>query len=200
LASVSIVAFGAVPHGKMVRRSTARPGDCIVVTGTIGDAAIGLILRRDRGLAQRWRLTDAAAAQLKERYLLPQPRNALAEAVLHYASAAIDVSDGLVGDLAKLCRASSVAADIEVARVPLSEAAGAAIAAEPALLESALTGGDDYEIVLTLAAKKLPAFHAAAAAAGVAVTEIGRVQTGEGTRFMHEGSELTFARASYSHF
>ena len=199
-ASVSIVAFGAVPHGKMVRRSTARPGDCIVVTGTIGDAAIGLKLRRDRGLAQRWRLTDAAAAQLAERYLLPQPRNALAEAVLHYASAAIDVSDGLVGDLAKLCRASSVAADIEVARVPLSEAAGAAIAAEPALLESALTGGDDYEIVLTLAAKKLPAFHAAAAAAGVAVTEIGRVQMGEGTRFMHEGSELTFARASYSHF
>jgi thiamine-monophosphate kinase len=137
---------------------------------------------------------------LQERYLLPEPRNALAEAVLHYASAAIDVSDGLAGDLAKLCRASSVAADIDVSRVPLSEAARAAVAAVPALLETALTGGDDYEIALTLAPGKLPDFRAAAQAAGVAVTEIGRVQAGEGARFTHGGKELTFPRASYSHF
>ncbi|HWW37567.1 MAG TPA: thiamine-phosphate kinase [Xanthobacteraceae bacterium] len=198
--SVSIFAFGAVPQGKMVRRSTARPGDRIVVTGTIGDAAIGLQLRRERTLARRWGLSEAAAAQLENRYLLPQPRNALAGAVLQYASAAIDVSDGLVGDLGKLCRASSVAADIDVATVPLSDAARAAIAAEPALLETALTGGDDYEIVLTLAPEKLDGFRTAAAAAGVAVTEIGGVQAGEGTRFLHEGKALTFTRASYSHF
>ena len=193
--SVSIFAFGAVPQGKMVHRSTARPGDRIVVTGTIGDAAIGLQLRRDRTLARRWGLSDAAAAQLEGRYLLPQPRNALADAILQYASAAIDVSDGLAGDLGKLCRASSVAADIDVAAVPLSDAARAAIAAEPALLETALTGGDDYEIVLTLAPENLAAFRAAAAAAGVAVTEIGAVQAGEGTRFLHDGKALTFTRA-----
>jgi thiamine-monophosphate kinase len=198
--SVSIAAFGAVPHGKMVRRSTAKPGDCVVVTGTIGDAALGLRLRRDRGLAQPWRLTDAAAAQLEERYLLPQPRNALAAAVLQYASAAIDVSDGLAGDLAKLCRASAVAADIDVVRVPLSDAARAAVTAAPALRETVLTGGDDYEIVLTLAPDKLPELQTAARAAGVAVTEIGRVQAGEGARFMHDGKALAFARASYSHF
>jgi thiamine-monophosphate kinase len=198
--SLSIFAFGAVPQGKMVRRSTARPGDRIVVTGTIGDAAIGLQLRRERTLARRWGLSEAAAAQLENRYLLPQPRNALAGAVLQYASAAIDVSDGLVGDLGKLCRASSVAADIDVATVPLSDAARAAIAAESALLETALTGGDDYEIVLTLAPEKLDGFRTAAAAAGVAVTEIGGVQAGEGTRFLHEGKALTFTRASYSHF
>ena len=198
--SVSIFAFGAVPQGKMVRRSTARPGDRIVVTGTIGDAAIGLQLRRERTLARRWGLSEAAAAQLENRYLLPQPRNALAGAVLQYASAAIDVSDGLVGDLGKLCRASSVAADIDVATVPLSDAARAAIAAEPALLETALTGGDDYEIVLTLAPEKLAGFRTAAAAAGVAVAEIGGVQAGEGTRFLHEGKALPFTRASYSHF
>jgi thiamine-monophosphate kinase len=198
--SVSIFAFGAVPQGKMVHRSTARPGDRIVVTGTIGDAAIGLQLRRERTLARRWGLSEAAAAQLENRYLLPQPRNALAGAVLQYASAAIDVSDGLVGDLGKLRRASSVAADIDVATVPLSDAARAAIAAEPALLETALTGGDDYEIVLTLAPEKLDGFRTAAAAAGVAVTEIGGVQAGEGTRFLHEGKALTFTRASYSHF
>ena len=198
--SVSIFAFGAVPQGKMVHRSTARPGDRIAVTGTIGDAAIGLQLRRERTLARRWGLSEAAAAQLENRYLLPQPRNALAGAVLQYASAAIDVSDGLVGDLGKLCRASSVAADIDVATVPLSDAARAAIAAESALLETALTGGDDYEIVLTLAPEKLDGFRTAAAAAGVAVTEIGGVQAGEGTRFLHEGKALTFTRASYSHF
>ena len=132
--------------------------------------------------------------------MLPQPRNALAEAVLHHAAAAMDISDGLAGDLAKLCRASAVAAEIDVARVPLSDAARAAIAAEPALLETVLTGGDDYEIVLTLAPENFAAFRAAAAAAGVAVTEIGRVQAGEGARFMHQGKALTFTRPSYSHF
>jgi thiamine-monophosphate kinase len=198
--SASIAAFGAVPHGRMVRRSTAEPGDYVVVTGTIGDAALGLKLRRDHGLAERWRLTDAAAAQLEERYLLPQPRNVLAEAVLRYASAAIDVSDGLAGDLAKLCRASAVAVDIDVSRVPLSDAARAVIAADPALLETALTGGDDYEIALTLAPEKLSEFQAAARTANVAVTEVGRVQAGEGARLVHEGKTLAFTRESYSHF
>jgi thiamine-monophosphate kinase len=198
--SVSIFAFGAVPQGKMVHRSTARPGDRIVVTGTIGDAAIGLKLRRERALAQRWRLSDAAADALVERYLLPQPRNALAAAVLQYASAAIDISDGLAGDIAKLARASSVAAEIGVARVPFSDAARAAMTAEPALLETALTGGDDYEIVLTLPPERLADFQKAARAAGVAVAEIGSVGAGEGTRFTHDGKPLTFARASHSHF
>jgi thiamine-monophosphate kinase len=200
LASASIAAFGAVPHGRMVRRSTAKVGDCVVVTGTIGDAALGVKLRRDRKLAKSWRLTDAMVAHLERRYLLPEPRNALAEAVLHHAAAAMDVSDGLAGDLAKLCRASSVAAEIDVSRVPLSDAARTAVGAAPALIETVLSGGDDYEIVLTLAPDNLPAFRAAAKAAGVPVTEIGRVQAGEGARFMRDGKALEFTRASYSHF
>ena len=93
---------------------------------------------------------------------MPEPRNALADAVLQNASAAMDVSDGLAGDFAKLCRASGVAAEIDVARVPLSDAARAAVAAEPATIETALTGGDDYEIVLTLPPGKLAGFRAAA--------------------------------------
>ncbi len=184
----------------MVRRSTAKAGDCVVVTGTIGDSALGVRLRRDDSLAQPWRLTDAMQAHLKQRYLLPEPRNALAEAVLHHAAAAMDISDGLVGDLAKLCRASGVAAEIDVARVPLSDAARAAIAADPALIETALTGGDDYEIVLTLAPEKLAAFRAEAEKAGVVVTEIGRITAGQGARFMRDGKALSFARPSYSHF
>lgn len=199
-ASVSITAFGTVPHGAMVRRSTAQVGDCVVVTGTIGDSALGVRLRRDASLAQRWRLTDVEEAHLKQRYLLPQPRNVLAEAVLHHASAAMDVSDGLAGDLAKLCRVSGVAVDVDVARVPFSDAVRTAIAADPGAIEPALTGGDDYEILLTLAPDKLAGFNAAARKAGVAVTEIGRVAAGQGARFLGDGKVLAFARASYSHF
>ena len=198
--SVSIAAFGAVPHGKMVQRSTAKPGDLIIVSGTIGDAALGVLLRRDQNLAKRWRLSEAMSSHLKQRYLLPEPRNALALAVLQNASAAIDVSDGLAGDLAKLCRASGVAAEIDVARVPFSDAVRAAVAAEPAMMETALSGGDDYEIVLTLAPGKLAALRTAAHQAGVAVTEIGRMAAGEGAHFLHEGKALNFARPSYSHF
>lgn len=198
--SVSVAAFGTVPQGKMVRRSTAKPGERIVVTGTIGDAALGVLLRRDPALAQRLRLPQAMRAHLQQRYLLPQPRNALAEAVLDHASSAMDVSDGLAGDLAKLCRASSVAAEIDVTRVPLSDAARAVLAADPAFLATVLTGGDDYEVVLTLAPDKLTAFRDASERAGVAATEIGRITAGEGARLIRDGQTLTFARASYSHF
>jgi thiamine-monophosphate kinase len=199
-AAVSIAAFGAVPRAKMVRRSTAKVGDVVMVTGTIGDAALGLKLRRDPRLAKRWRLGDAEASELVRRYRLPQPRNALAPTILRYASAAIDISDGLAGDLAKLCRGSKVAADVDVAQIPLSKAARAALAAEPGLMDTVLTGGDDYEIALTVAPKKLAALRRAAKAVGVPVTEIGRVRKGEGARFMQKGSALNFACPAYSHF
>ena len=112
----------------------------------------------------------------------------------------MDVSDGLAGDLAKLCRASGVAAEIDVSRVPLSEAVRAAVSAEATVLETALSGGDDYEIVLTLAPEKRAVFSAMAKNAGVSVTEIGRIAAGQGARFMHGGKAIVFARASYSHF
>jgi thiamine-monophosphate kinase len=198
--SVSITAFGAVPEGTIVRRSGAKAGDCIVVTGPIGDSALGVKLRRDASLATAWRLSVEMRTYLEGRYLLPEPRNALADAVLHYASAAMDISDGLVGDLAKLCRASAVAAEIDVSEVPLSDAVRAAIASDAAMLDTALTGGDDYEIVLTLAPAKLDGFRAAAKTAGVPVTVIGSVQKGEGARFLHDGRALAFKRPSYSHF
>ena len=198
--SISIAAFGALPRGAMVRRSTAKVGDSIAVSGTIGDAALGVLLRKDASLAERWRLPAAMSTHLRDRYLLPQPRNALAEAVRQHAAAAIDVSDGLAGDLAKLCRASGVAAEIDVAHVPLSDAARAALAADPALIETILAGGDDYEIVLTLAPEKFGALRAAAQKADVAVTEIGRVTAGQGARFIRDGIALSFVRPSYSHF
>jgi thiamine-monophosphate kinase len=125
----------------------------------------------------------------------------LAEAVRAHASAAMDVSDGLAGDFAKLCRASKVAAEIEVARVPFSDAAKAVLAAEPGMIETSLTGGDDYEIVCTVPAAKVASFRAAAQAVHVAVSEIGAIKAGEGARFIGAGGQaLAFKRASFSHF
>ncbi|MEJ2626494.1 MAG: thiamine-phosphate kinase [Pseudolabrys sp.] len=197
--TIAVSMFGSVPAGTMVRRAGAKPGDLVFVSGTIGDAALGLALRKYP--ARDWPLTSAHMQHLTDRYLLPQPRNALAEAVRTHASAAMDISDGLVGDLTKLCRVSEVAANIEVARVPLSDAARALIAAEPAMQEAALTGGDDYEIVCTVPPDKAEGFSAAAQAAQVSVHEIGVVAEGEGARFIAEDSEpLTFRHVSFSHF
>jgi thiamine-monophosphate kinase len=200
--SISIAAIGAVPHGKMVRRNGARPGDRVVVTGTIGDAALGVLLRRDPPIADRWRLGRDHQDHLRSRYLLPQPRNALIDALRRYATAAMDISDGLVGDLAKLCRASSVAANVDVWRVPLSGAAHAARDKEPSLLETILTGGDDYEVVATLPPDAVEPFFRAALAANTKVSEIGTIAAGEGAaRFVdRDGIVLSFARIAFSHF
>ena len=147
---------------------------------------------------------NSSAAQrehLINRYLLPQPRNALAEAVRTHASAAMDVSDGLAGDLGKLARVSGVAANVVVGKVPLSDAAKAALATDPALIETALTGGDDYEIVCTIPPAKADRFRNAAKVANVPVTDIGEIAAGEGARFIAAGGQaMTFKQASFSHF
>jgi thiamine-monophosphate kinase len=195
--TVSIAMFGTVPEGTMVQRAGAKPGDRVFVSGTIGDAALGVMVRDGKD----WKLSESHRKHLLARYLLPQPRNALAEAVRTCASAAMDVSDGLAGDFSKLCRVSDVSADIEVARIPLSEAAKAVIAGDIGMLETAITGGDDYEIVCTVPAAKADIFRAAAEAAQVAVTEIGEIKAGKGARFLGpDGDALTFKRASFSHF
>ncbi|HEU5017910.1 MAG TPA: thiamine-phosphate kinase [Pseudolabrys sp.] len=196
---VSVSMFGSLPQGTMVRRAGAKVGDRIFISGTIGDSALGLVLRRDP--AKDWKLSAADRQHLSDRYLLPQPRTALAEAVRTHVSAAMDVSDGLAGDLAKLCRVSHVAATVEVTRIPLSDAARALIAAEPSLLDTALTGGDDYEIVCTVPPAKADGFRTAAEEANVAVTELGAIEAGQGARFLgRDGVPFSFSRASFSHF
>jgi thiamine-monophosphate kinase len=200
--TISITAFGTLPRDTMVGRVGARPGDLVVVTGTIGDGALGLLARRDPDTARRWQLDDGQRDHLIGRYLLPQPRNAVAEALRLHASAAMDVSDGLAGDLRKLCAASGVAADIEAARVPLSDAARRALASDPSLIETALTGGDDYEVVATVPAAARDALMGQAKAAGVALTEIGIIRADQsGVHFLDQGGEpLLFKRPSFSHF
>ena len=199
---VSIAAFGTVPHGSMVRRSGAKPGDCVFVSGTIGDAALGVKLRREPALAARYQLEPRERDHLLARYLIPEPRVDLSEQIRLQASAAMDVSDGLAGDLAKLCAASGVSADVEIEQVPLSDAARRVVAFDEPARELAVTGGDDYEVVCTIAAENREAFRAAALASGVAVTEIGRIVAGRAApRFRdRHGYPLEFAHPSFSHF
>ena len=200
--TISIAAFGTLPKGTAVLRSGAKAGDVVVVTGTIGDAALGLKLRTDIGAIQRWKLDASMRAHLAQRYLVPLPRNAVAEAVRRYANGAMDVSDGLVGDLGKMLRASGVGAAIDAARVPLSRAARCVLEADPSALETVLTGGDDFEVLASVPPRKLAAMRKAARAAGVRLTEIGRFAKGSGTaRFLDaQGRALKFARPSWSHF
>lgn len=200
--TISISAFGSVPRGTMVKRNGARAGDRIIVTGTIGDGALGLAIRKQPDIAQNWKLDAPLREHLLGRYRVPQPRLGLAEALRAHASAAMDVSDGLVGDLAKLCGVSGVSAEISVAAVPLSSGAQAALKSDATLIEKVLTGGDDYEIVCAIKPDEIPIFRARAAKADIAVTDIGVVVAGHGEpRFTDAaGAVLSFSRKSFSHF
>jgi thiamine-monophosphate kinase len=194
---ISITAFGRVPPGKIVHRSGAQPGDRIVVTGTIGDAALGL------GILKGGTVDDAAAKEmLVGRYRVPQPRNALALAVRDHADAAMDVSDGLAGDLVKLCAASGVSAVVDAQSIPLSAAAAALMARGTVGIEAIVSGGDDYEILCAIPENHFEAFARAASLAGVAVTSIGTVIAGSSVpRFLDgQGREIALPRLSYSHF
>ncbi|MGI6246783.1 MAG: thiamine-phosphate kinase [Pseudochelatococcus sp.] len=200
--TVSITAIGRVPTGYMVRRTGARPGDILAVTGTIGDSALGLRLRLD-GQEAGWRdvLTPAEQAHLARRYLLPEPRNALALAVREHASGAMDVSDGLVGDARKFLRASGVSGELDLDCIPLSLAARAAITAAPDMLLAAATGGDDYEVLCAVAPEHLSGFQRQCAGAKVPLTAIGRVTAGDAPLAVRlHGAEIAVMQGSFSHF
>ena len=192
--SLSLTILGTVLPGTALRRTGARPGDGVWVTGTIGDGALGL-------LAATGRLVDNDGF-LAGRYRLPQPRLALGQRLAGIATAAMDVSDGLVQDLGHLCRGAGIAATIEAALVPLSPAARVAVAADGALLARCLGGGDDYELLLAVADADAPALLEAAAACGVAVTRIGRFVAGPPDVAVcgPDGAPMTLPAGGWSHF
>ena len=200
--TISITAFGRVPAGKMVPRNGAKPGDRIVVTGTIGDASLGLDVLKGGKVAAALAQDAAAKAMLVDRYRVPQPRNALAMAVRDHAHAAMDVSDGLAGDLAKLCAASSVSAVIDAESVPCSSVVRELLKRGVVGIEAIVAGGDDYEILCTIPENRFEAFAQAAAVAGQVVSSIGTVIAGTPVpRFLDaSGREIALQRLSYSHF
>ncbi len=204
--TLSITALGAVPAGTMPRRATAKAGDALYVSGTIGDAALGLALREAeiaRNPAPFWaeELDSQQRAALIERYLLPSPRLTLAPA-LRVASAAMDVSDGLVGDLRAMMRASHAAAHVDLRKIPLSPAASAALAADVSLLDRIMCGGDDYEILCAVPRDAAARFEALAGEARIKVVRIGGVcATGARETILGlDGKPRAFTRDRFSHF
>jgi thiamine-monophosphate kinase len=199
---ISITAFGRIPVGKTIHRSGAKPGDRVMVTGTIGDAALGLAILKGGAVATALVNDPRAKEMLVGRYRVPRPRNALAKAVRDHAHAAMDVSDGLAGDLAKLCAASGVSAAIDVQSIPLSEAAAALLARSTVGIEALVAGGDDYEVLCAIPEDGVEAFARAAGLAGVPVTSIGTIiAVTSPPRFLDkQGSEIALKRLSYSHF
>ena len=155
----------------MIKRSTSRAGDDVYVSGTVGDAALGLAAITGRLDVA----SDADRTYLEGRFLRPEPRVSLGPALIGVASASADVSDGLVADLGHICAASNVSADIDQSAVPLSDVARRLVTDNQPLMTNLLTGGDDYEIVFTAPESARAGMVSCASAAGVSITRIGRM-------------------------
>lgn len=194
--AISVAVHGLVPAGMAIKRGGARPGDAVLVTGTLGDAAAGLACLRD-GHAD---IQTAEREYLIGRLNRPAPRLAAGIALRGRASACIDVSDGLLADLGHLCVASGVGAELEASQLPLSSALLASFDAGAAR-DFALSGGDDYELCFTVPQADVAAVIAELACAGCRPTAIGRIVEGEGVRVREaDGGSLDVLRKGWDHF
>ena len=195
--TISITGIGCVPIGEMVLRSGARSGDLVFVSGTIGDAALGLEIQQGNISAPK-----EAAGVLRDRYLHPQPRLLLAPVLRRFATSAMDVSDGLVGDLAHICGASGVGAQIDSGSIPLSKAASSIVAGNSEAFARLLTGGDDYEILATVKEATVAEFLAGAQSTGIPVTQIGLMIEEKGPPIVldADGKPLELAALGHTHF
>lgn len=192
----SVTALGTVKASWGLRRSGAHAGDDIYVTGTIGDGALGLLVRR----GELSKLKPKQREYLVDRYRLPRPRLTLGHHLLGVATAALDVSDGLVADLGHLCASSGLSAVIEEDKVPLSPAARTAVAGNTALIENVLTGGDDYEILFTAPASAAKVLEHRAAESKTPITRIGRTAAGKGVSVVDAaGKRRVLARGGWTH-
>lgn len=192
--NICITVFGEVPPGQALLRSGAQAGDDLYVSGQVGDAR--LALEAFRGSVA---LTGEQFEHVRVAMEQPQPRVALGLALRSIASSAIDVSDGLLGDLGHILRRSKVGATVEIDRVPRS----AVLATRPLALqrECTLAGGDDYELVFTAPPARADAVQAAARQAGTPVTRIGRIEAGpELTLLDRHGGTVAHHFGSFDHF
>lgn len=196
--SIGITVIGEVPSGQMVRRATARPGDALFVSGTLGDAALGLKRLSDPAFASAHGLDTAEADHLVSRFLRPSPRLELRDALRAHASASMDISDGLVKDLGRMCAASGVSARIQTKELPLSHAVRKC---GPQGVEAALSAGDDYELLIAVPEGKAEAFATQAAALPFPVTRIGEIGSGAGVSVIGaDGRTIDLARTGWDHF
>ncbi len=195
--SLTLTAIGEVAEGKEIRRGGAKPGDRVWVSGTIGDAFLGLKVLR----GEYPRLAAEHRAALVARFQLPQPRTELGPRLIGIAHAMIDISDGLLADLGHICETSEVAAEVALPRLPLSPAARVIVAADEAMRAQLATGGDDYELLFTAPPEAGGAIVALAQELGVAITEIGAIDSGSGVRLLDAvGREIPVAANGWRHF
>ena len=198
--SVSITAFGVVPAGGAVKRTTAALGDEVFVSGTLGDAALGLALHRDPHLYAD-SLSGGDRALLTARYLRPHPRLALAPVLRTYASAALDVSDGFVKDLRRLAAGPGGGARVALGELPVSASARQMLALDVRWAKAIATGGDDYEILFAVAPDSSAAMMRAAHAAGVQVTRVATIRAAPGVEVLDAGGQLVEGGdGGYDHF
>jgi thiamine-monophosphate kinase len=200
--SITVAVLGLVPQGHAVLRLGAKQGDRLYVSGTIGDAYLGLRVLKEPPLASTWGLTEEDTKFVVERYRRPLPHSELTVLVRNFATAAIDVSDGLVGDAEKLAGVSHVGGLIEAARVPFSESARKALDCDPELLAALIAGGDDYEILAAIPDVSGASFEAEARDKGTSVTMIGRIEGRPGGMKVlgPDGETLKLAAKGFSHF
>jgi thiamine-monophosphate kinase len=198
--TLSLAAFGRVADATVLERATAEAGQEVYVSGTLGDGALGLLVRQGRLVG----LPEAHRSFLEQRYRLPQPRTALGPRLLGLATACLDVSDGLVGDLAHIAETSGIGIEIDSTAVPLSPAAHEVLGDDPDLWPLVLTGGDDYELAFTAPASAAAALAALAAELELPLTRIGRTVSatgGQGVRVLdRDGRPLELATAGWTHF
>lgn len=193
----TLIGWGDV--GRTPSRAGASPGDIVLVSGTVGDGHLGL---EAAGKSGKKRFGDLDAAWLADRYRRPKPRLELADLVAREATASADVSDGLAADAGNIARASGVAVALELAGLPLSEAARRWLARqddEATGLVRLATGGDDYEIVFTIRPDRLASVMAQAREAGCPVSEIGRVEAGAGVTLTVDGEPQIPERSGWRH-
>ena len=196
-ATLSLTAIGEVAAGKEIRRSGARPGDRVWVSGTIGDAFLGL--RVLRGAYPE--LGQGERAALAARFQLPESRVMLGPRLAGIAHAMLDVSDGLLADLGHICEASGAGAEVVLPALPLSIPAQHLTAADPGLTVRLATAGDDYELLFTAPPAASEAIARLSAELGLPITEIGRIEHGERVRLIDAaGNEVPIETAGYRHF
>lgn len=193
--TLSITVIGEVPPGQALRRDGARPGDEVWVSGTLGAAAMALAYRQGRLFMEQ-----IDAAKVLPALYLPTPRVELGLALRGVATSAIDISDGLLGDLGHILERSRVGAQLDFTALPALPAVRAYLH-EAVARDCVLAGGDDYELCFTAPAEKHDAVLAAAATAGVAVTPIGRITAEAGLAVVGpDGAPLTIEHTGYDHF
>ena len=196
-AVLSLTAIGEVAAGKAVRRNGARPGDLVWVSGTIGDAYIGLRLLRGAYPD----LPPEHRGHLIHRFQIPEPRTELGPLLCGLAHAMIDVSDGLLADLGHICETSQVAAVVELDLLPLSAAARVVARGDPAIRPRLTTGGDDYELLFAAPADAAKRIADLSCQLGIPITRIGRIELGTGVRLVDaDGRAIALDRTGYRHF